>query len=144
MGINNQPIDCIRDVNKIKFVDGSKWQGQEGIINRFFNILSLVVFNAEWDKVDSFILLDECAIPLTFHSLSLFITPIFLNKCIYYLVFVIWGEDFWENIIPSLYKMIIYRLLILFTITFQLATTFKQQLKNLFIAAHNTARNDRY
>lgn len=142
--INNQSDNYIQEVNKIKLVDRSKWQGQEGIISRFFSIISSVIFEAEWDIVDSVTLLDECAIPITFHLLCLFITPIFLNTGIYYLVLFIWGGDFWENIIPCLYKMIIYRIFTVITISFQLATTFQQPLKYLFISAHNAARNDRY
>jgi len=109
----------------------SLWQGDKGIIFHFFNIISSVLFDMEWDKVDRTVLLDDCAMPVFW---QLFIT-LTSSTCLYILSIVF---SIGEN------RRILYRLLFSIALSAQLAFSFQPQLRAWFNVAHKAARDDRY
>ena len=68
-----------KDGNRKKADSGNNkecWQGSDGIIYRFINIIRLVFVKLEWDQVDRLTLLDNCLYPIALQLLMTLVGPL--------------------------------------------------------------------
>jgi len=126
------------------------WQGKQGRIARFFSIWESVLFDWEWDKVDSVVLMKECAIPIVKQAAASCIIP-FAFYSLWLFVMSYMGKSstgihlpFIGFVSTGLYRMVIFRAFAILTMMVQLGSAYRAPLKRWFHAAHQAARDDRY
>eukprot|EP00586_Coscinodiscus_wailesii_P010968 CAMPEP_0172516638 /NCGR_PEP_ID=MMETSP1066-20121228/277912_1 /TAXON_ID=671091 /ORGANISM="Coscinodiscus wailesii, Strain CCMP2513" /LENGTH=1355 /DNA_ID=CAMNT_0013298207 /DNA_START=65 /DNA_END=4132 /DNA_ORIENTATION=+ len=145
---DNQNVEAVDDSRQ-----SMKWQGKNGRIAVFVDVLSSVICGWEWDKVDHVPLLNDCAYPVTrqimtslLGSCTAFIANAIISMAL--LGGVSETPSFSLPIIGVIekgwYLMILYRASLLVVVTIQMASVFSSPLQSWFQAAHKAARDDRY
>jgi len=122
----------------------SRWHGEDGVMKRFVNVLLSVIIDADWEKVESSAILDECTSPILNNTLISLIVPLCIsNTFILLMEFTSGVSGFGSPISPSM-KSVIYRLCFIIIISIQLGKVFKSPLQQWYDVAHKAARDDKY
>jgi len=109
------------------------WQGKHGRVARFWDCWKAVVLEWEWDKIDHVILLQDCAMPIALQLSGALSCPIAL---------VILCKR-WSPL-SILSRMIFIRFMLFVTCCVQVGRVWQDHLGSWLVAAHKTARDDRY
>jgi len=128
-------------------VDGdghSPWQGSEhGRVARFFDVMKDAILRGEWDRVDPDLLISEVVHPITWK-----ITMVISLPCIFLgaLGLVLKHVELQQASLVSdgLFRLLIFRVLSLITISTQCFVAFREELQVWFKIVHKAARDDRY
>jgi len=149
-GNGNQ--EAVNLVHETEMKERRIWQGKDGRIAVFCDVLSRSLLYWEWDKVDRSALLQETTVPITCQlclSLGLpFLLFILIDVTIrtYFSTLTSTGI-----VLPILglvdygyYRMIVFQFSAVCVVISQLANAFQSPLKHWFEAAHKAARDNRY
>lgn len=128
------------------------WQGKEGKIGQFLDVITQVMSQWEWDKVDPQVLLKETLYPVFLNVLMSNVIPVIL-LCIFIVVQkILFGSTPDGGLyIPILgivsdeaFRMWIFRFWSVVIISAQLGLLYKAPLEKWYKAAHDAARDQRY
>jgi len=129
--------------------DEGSWQGSCGKVGRLLTSFSRVVIGWEWDVIDSS-QLKEVLLPILFNLSCAVLFPSFSYFC-WRSARNVMGFSESGTLLPiageiteGLYRLVVYRILVLGSIMFQLALGFQSELQGWFEIVHKTARDDRY
>ena len=109
----------------------SSWQGANGRMSRFWSVWKAVLCDWEWEKVDPEILMKDCALPI--FSFLGFCLCVPVTTCL-----VLRHMDKVQS------QAMIIRLSGILAIVLVTARNWREEIKEWFNAAHNTARDERY
>lgn len=110
------------------------WQGKHGRVGRFVDVWKSICFDFEWDKVDSGILLNDCAVPVTTMLLWTLAFPL-----------AVLGFSFRRHsYLTGLARVVCVRGALLVACLIQTARAWQEHVLTWFDAAHKAARDDRY
>lgn len=132
-------------------VDGQQtgvWQGNDGRVQQFSEVIFSVLARWEWDKVEHVPLLEEFAVPIVRQlSLSLMV-PLLVSFAVTSSVNIFLANSYHESNEPFFFggsfRLLVYRLVAVITMSLQIAGGFQKPLQRWFDAVHKAARDDRY
>jgi len=120
------------------------WQGDNGVIRRYVNVMFSVIIDGNWEKVEGPAVMDECITPIFKNTLISLIIPICISSTFIFLVDVAFGFSGIISMKSPLMKIVIYRLCFIMTVTVQLGKVFKSPIQRWYRVAHKAARDDMY
>ena len=113
-----------------------QWQGRHGRLASFYDTLLDIVFLWEWDKLDSTVLLSQCAVPVLIElGWIALAAPV-----------IVWlGVWRFPGMITTTFtRLVLARAVLVEIFAYKLMGAYRQELTAWFEAAHKTARDDRY
>jgi E3 ubiquitin-protein ligase MARCH6 len=145
-GVDNPGRNADRRGNNVQEVDAVEpkeliWQGKDGAIARAFESIKLFLLGWEWDKLDKFTLLQDCAYPVLQHLAIAFAVPL---TAVTLAAPVLIAAERETGAAREIGATAVFRIYAIVSVVVDKVYSSKRSLNRWFQIAHKVARDDRY